>query len=114
MELIARDHSYQAGKHGGMCGLNAANPLDARTPPPLPSALSCSREGTKATPSAAKTALRAWACVVAGLGGCDKMRQAHQADWRGGDDLNTFYPCHVFPLHSNTSKAARSKAMQGK
>jgi hypothetical protein len=35
LELIAGNHSYQYGKHGGMCGLNATNPLDARTPPPF-------------------------------------------------------------------------------
>jgi hypothetical protein len=35
LELIAGNHSYQYGKHGGMCGLNATNPLDARTPSPF-------------------------------------------------------------------------------
>jgi len=27
-ELIAGIHSYQYGKHGDMCGLNATNPLE--------------------------------------------------------------------------------------
>jgi len=89
--LIASEHRWcsvvSAFQHGDMCGLNAIEPFDARTPPPPlhPCPHSCAKE-QKQLPTVAKTASKAWACAIAAdrrrLEGYDKSWQAHQADWR--------------------------------
>ena len=100
-----------AVKHGDMCGLNATNPLDARTPPPLCpwwSALSSAHaKEQKQLPNGSQDGVEAWACDMVLIGkrleGCDKMRQAHQARLASGGRLQYFSPTRTFtlPLHSN-------------
>jgi hypothetical protein len=98
-------------KHGDMCGLNATNPLDARTPPPFCpwwSALSSAHaKEQKQLPNGSQDGVEAWACDMVLIGkrleGCDKMRQAHQARLASGGRLQYFSPTTTFtlPLHSN-------------
>jgi hypothetical protein len=101
-----------AVKHGDMCGLNATNPLDARTPPPFCpwwSALSSAHaKEQKQLPNGSQDGVEAWACDMVLIGkrleGCDKMRQAHQARLASGGDFSTYFsPTTTFtlPLHSN-------------